>query len=282
MEPLFDRLGRQEIVRRFFATVRACDKRSDNWMRSLSPEWRVPAAFGLLAALVCLVIGCLLFGAITILAIFLVLFFVGFVFLLPNLCLILFVKQSRPFKLVNLGIFLAYLCPVLAIFFDWESILTFFGPAMFLLPMAAMGHFIFLTFSWLRLRTDLAWKVMKFVSSMFVMTVICALVWETNVTGKIYCDGDEDFGYLTPGSWVSNWDGQHPIGVVHQIPAVRQYGDPDVIIEGWSIPKLWCLWLSCFGISLVVSSLFAGVQWIPLVNRTINTATESNCSDTIL
>jgi hypothetical protein len=100
------------------------------------------------------------------------------------------------------------------------------------------------------------------------MTIICELAWGTYVTGKIYCDGDEDFGYLTPGNWVSNWDGQHPIAVVHQIPAVRQMGDPDDIIEGWSIPKLWCLWFSFFAISLVISILFAWVQWIPIVRRT--------------
>jgi hypothetical protein len=110
--------------------------------------------------------------------------------------------------------------------------------------------------------------VVKFIASMIVMTIICELAWGTYVTGKIYCDGDEDFGYLTPGNWVSNWDGQHPIAVVHQIPAVRQMGDPDDIIEGWSIPKLWCLWFSFFAISLVISILFAWVQWIPIVRRT--------------
>jgi len=119
--------------------------------------------------------------------------------------------------------------------------------------------------------------VVKFVFSMLVMTIICEWAWGTYVTGKIYCDSDGDFGYLTPGCWVSD-----PIAVVHQIPAVRQYGDPDVIIEGWSISKLWCLWFSFFGISLVISILFAWVQWIPLVQRTFNTATDSNCSNTKL
>jgi hypothetical protein len=108
--------------------------------------------------------------------------------------------------------------------------------------------------------------VTKFVFSMLVMTIICEFAWGTYVTGKIYCDSDEDFGYLTPGNWVSNWDG-HPIAVVHQIPAVRQYGDPDVIIEGWSIAKLWCLWFSFFGISLAISILFTSVQWFSLVKH---------------
>jgi hypothetical protein len=103
----------------------------------------------------------------------------------------------------------------------------------------------------------------KFVVSMIVMTVVCEWAWETYVTGKIYCDSDEDFGYLTPGGWVSNWDGQHPIAVVHQIPAVRQMGDPDDIIEGWSISKLWCLWFSFVAVSLVVSIVLARVPWIP-------------------
>jgi len=110
--------------------------------------------------------------------------------------------------------------------------------------------------------------VVKFIASIIVMTIICELAWGTHVTGRIYCDGDDDFGYLTPGNWVSNWDGQHPVAVVHQIPAIRQMDDPDDMIEGWSIPKLWCLWFLFFGISLVVSMLFAWVQWVRLVRRT--------------
>lgn len=105
--------------------------------------------------------------------------------------------------------------------------------------------------------------VVKFVVSMLVMTIVCEWAWGTYVTGKIYCDSDSDFGYLTPGNWVNNWDG-HPIAVVHQIPAVRQYGDPDVIIEGWSVTGLWCIWIIFFGISLFVSIVFAWMQWIPL------------------
>jgi len=107
--------------------------------------------------------------------------------------------------------------------------------------------------------------VVKFVFSMFVMTIVCELAWGTCVTGKIYCDSDEDFGYLTPGNWVSN-----PIAVVHQIPAVRQYGDPDVIIEGWSITGLWCIWIIFFGISLFVSILFAwcnGFHWLNIFKK---------------
>ena len=270
MEPLFDRLARQTIVRKFFAAIRACDKRSDFCILSLSPAWRIPVSIGLLVTALCFVSATLIFGFVTILAIFMVLFCLGYIFLLPNLCLILFVKQNWPYRLVNLGVFLAYLFPVLALFFDWESILKNFGAAIVLFPIAAMLHFICLTFVWQRLRPDRAWKIMKFVISMFVMTCICWMAWETFVDGKIYCT-DENFGYLSPGNWVSNWDG-HPIAVVHQIPAVRQMGDPDDIIEGWSVLKLWCLWFSFFGLSLVISILFTWVQWIPMVKRALNTS----------
>jgi hypothetical protein len=123
--------------------------------------------------------------------------------------------------------------------------------------------------AWNRKARRIIAGVAKFVFSMLVMTIICEFAWETCVVGKIYCDSDEDFGYLTPGNWVSNWDG-HPIAIVHQIPAVRQYGDPDVIIEGWSITGLWCIWIIFFGISLFVSIVFAWVQWFSFLSKKSN------------
>ncbi|HTX22938.1 MAG TPA: hypothetical protein VMD27_13900 [Candidatus Aquilonibacter sp.] len=141
MEPLIDKLARQKMVRKFFETIRNCDKRSDNWVLSLSPEWRIPASVGLLTVAACLALSTLFFGWITIWTMIMVLFCIGYIFLLPNLCLILFVKQNWPFRLVNFGIFLAYLFPVLALFFDWESFLEYFGFAIIIVGLA-VGCFV--------------------------------------------------------------------------------------------------------------------------------------------
>ena len=139
----------------------------------------------------------------------------------------------------------------------------------------------------------------KFLVSMIVMTIICSIVWDKFVDGKIY-DGtfdDDTFlssGYLNPGWWVSDRD-NYPIAIVPEIVSHHSTYEPDKIKEGWvdafvggtvttvlnkpdeikkgwSVADLWGLWWSFFGTSLVISILFAWVRWIPLIKRAFNTA----------
>ena len=109
----------------------------------------------------------------------------------------------------------------------------------------------------------------KFICSMFLMTIFCAGAWEDFLDDKVYLCTDGPTGYLTPGGWVHTWD-NHPIAVVHQIVPPHDMSDPDEIKEGWSVTGLWCVWFLFFGCSLVFSILFAWVQWIPTLNRLIN------------
>lgn len=187
-------------------------------------------------------------------------FVFGYLLALPNLCLIVLVKRSALFKLTNFGIFLAYLIPLIAPFAGWELLFRAFG--LFVIPIAAISHFIFLVFVWHRLRLDRAWKIAKFVASFFVMTVICTIVWQDVVTECIYDNTDDNMaGFLTPGGWIGG--GNFPVVAVRQVVHGRSMSEPDEIKEGWSIPKLWCLWLSFVAVSLVISIILARVPWIP-------------------
>jgi len=98
----------------------------------------------------------------------------------------------------------------------------------------------------------------KFLVSLFVMTVICSIVWENFVDGKIYDCTDPLFGYLSPDGWIGG--DNFPVVVVKQVVSGRSMGEPDEIKEGWSVTDLWVLWFLFFGASLVISILFA---WWP-------------------
>lgn len=41
MEPLFDKLARQDFVKKLIATIRDWDKRSDQWVLSKPLKWRI-------------------------------------------------------------------------------------------------------------------------------------------------------------------------------------------------------------------------------------------------
>ena len=100
MEPLFDKLARQDFVKKLVATIRGWDKRSDQWVLSIPLKWRI--------LVIAAIMGTVMFaiGAIEAMrAICLVLYLFGYVFFLANFCLIVTARQSTTFKLVNLGSF---------------------------------------------------------------------------------------------------------------------------------------------------------------------------------
>jgi hypothetical protein len=263
MEPLLDKLARQPAVRNFFGRVRAWDKGSDDWILAMRPQLRmavvcmiVPISF--LALLTAIVEG----PAIAILMLFLF-YALGYVFALPNLFLIVCLRQGWRFRLVNGGIFLAYIAPITALSFS-SKLSDIFGLMAFFLPPVAFIHFVYLTFAWQKHRPDRAWKIMKFTGALLIMAVICSTVWDNFVAGKIYNDSDDDlFGFFSPGAWVSNWDGQHPVVSVDRIAPESSMGDPDEIKKGWSVAGLWGLWSSLVGVSVMISIALAWLPWVP-------------------
>lgn len=266
MEPLFDKLARQGFVKKLITTIRDADKRSDKWMLSRQPQFRIALAalMVLIAASMGLIIA---FGIAAMFAICLILYFFNYVFLLVNFCLIVTARQSTAFKWVNLGIFVVYLVP-LAVSFLNSEFFDHFPLAIFLFPVAAFLHFLHLIFAWQRIRESAARKAVKFVISMLVMSVICSIVWESVVAENLYNDTDDNMlGFLSPGGWVSNWDGQHPIVQVDHIVHTGSMGDPDTIKRGWTVTDLWLLWFGFIAISVVLS---VGLAWLPWMPRRIS------------
>ena len=102
----------------------------------------------------------------------------------------------------------------------------------------------------------------KFVIFMFVMTIVCSIVWDTFVYGRLYYCSDPLWDYVHPGNWVHNVDG-YPVAVVNHVVAGPTNGiDRDTIKAGWNTTRLWHLWFSFVGISMVASILLSWVRWI--------------------
>jgi hypothetical protein len=108
----------------------------------------------------------------------------------------------------------------------------------------------------------------KFIIVMFVMTIVCTIVWQDIVTEYLYDNTDDNImGYLHP-FYGDFWIGQvgFPVVTVQHVVHGRGMSAPDEIKEGWSIPKLWCLWFSFVTVSTVISILLARIRWIPKQN----------------
>lgn len=91
--------------------------------------------------------------------------------------------------------------------------------------------------------------IVKFIIAVFAMTIICTILWEVFVNGQLYdCTDPGWLDFLSPGDWVHFG---HDVEYVPHVVAGRSMSDPDTIKLGWSVTKLWCLWFSFVGVSLV-------------------------------
>lgn len=99
-----------------------------------------------------------------------------------------------------------------------------------------------------------------FAITLLVMTVVSSVVWEV-IGSRLYdCTDECGFGFLSPGTWVHEFDGRKIINVSTVVHG-RSMGEPDAILQGWSTPKLWGLWCLFAGASLCVSIIFALIHW---------------------
>jgi hypothetical protein len=107
-------------------------------------------------------------------------------------------------------------------------------------------------------------SVAKFALVMFLMTIVCTIVWQEVVTEYLYDNTDDNMaGFLSPLSgdfWIG--EGGFPVVTVQHVVHGRSMSDLDQIKEGWSIPKLFALWLSFVTISTVISIALARIRWI--------------------
>ena len=92
------------------------------------------------------------------------------------------------------------------------------------------------------------------------MTILSSLVWQY-VGDQLYdCTDDNMAGFLRPGDWVHRIDGREVV-VVPKIVHNYSMSEPDTIKEGWSIGRLWGLWLSFCFFSVGISLLVAWAPW---------------------
>lgn len=121
-----------------------------------------------------------------------------------------------------------------------------------------------------RINRVMAWiiRVAKFSIVMYLMMIVCSIVWQSVVVEYLYDNTDDNLvGFMGPffgDFWIGQ--GGFPIVAVKHVVHSRSMSDPDEIKEGWSIPKLFCLWLSLFAISIGLSIWLAKIPWIPNVS----------------
>ena len=102
--------------------------------------------------------------------------------------------------------------------------------------------------------------IAKFSAALIGMTILSAIAWGY-VGERLYCCTDATgFGFLSPGNWVHNFSG-HPIVAVPNIDPDRSMDGADTIKQGWSIRKLWALWICFATVTVVLSALLASIPW---------------------
>jgi hypothetical protein len=114
---------------------------------------------------------------------------------------------------------------------------------------------------------------------MFVMTILCTVIWSYCVTDVLYnCTDAVGFDYLRPGDWVHEFAGLQVVTVDHVDPN-RSMSEPDTIRAGWTVGRLWLLWLGFLGASLLTSFLIARLRWFHEARADADTRPETaNCS----
>jgi hypothetical protein len=98
--------------------------------------------------------------------------------------------------------------------------------------------------------------IIIFFTVLLVTTVGASIAWERIGRGLYDCTDDNLFGYFTPGAWVHALPGK-PIKSVDKVIRGRSMSEPDAIKRGWSISKLWGLWLSLLATSVLISAFVA-------------------------
>lgn len=108
MEPLLDKLARQQVVRNFFARIQAWDKGSDKWVLEMRPQLRLAVACFLVLISFSALLMAIVEGPGMMLFMLFLIYALGYVFALPNLILIICLRRGWCFRLVNGIIFLVY------------------------------------------------------------------------------------------------------------------------------------------------------------------------------
>jgi hypothetical protein len=102
-------------------------------------------------------------------------------------------------------------------------------------------------------------QIVKFLLCIVSLSIALEVLWHTQIGPNLYdCTDAGVFEYLIPGEWVH--------GKIMTVPKVihnRLMSEPDTIKEGWTVRRLWMLWMACFGGSVALSLALARAHWIP-------------------
>ena len=96
-----------------------------------------------------------------------------------------------------------------------------------------------------------------------ILSILMSFAWDSVFPGKIYyCTDEAGLGYIHPGSWVHG-----RIEIVDNVPSAtsRSMGDPDVMRRGWTVERLWVVWSTMFGVSVVLALTHAKFRWFTKV-----------------
>ena len=87
------------------------------------------------------------------------------------------------------------------------------------------------------------------------------MAWDDCVARNLYdCTAAVGLDYLQPGNCVHETP-LRPVATVDQVVHGRSMSEPDTIKQGWSLEKLWAVWILFFGTSLMVSTWMARKHW---------------------
>ena len=101
--------------------------------------------------------------------------------------------------------------------------------------------------------------LLKTAFALALLAIPMSIAWDSTFPGKVYyCTDDIGLDYLIPGNWVHG-----EIEYVDDVSAAtsRSMSEPDVLLLGWSVGRLWLIWSAMFGSSLVLALFIARLRW---------------------
>ncbi len=102
-------------------------------------------------------------------------------------------------------------------------------------------------------------RLLKFIAAFMILTIILTVAWDAIFPGRVYlCTDSVPFDYISPGEWIHG-----SFETVDSISSLRARGmeDPDAIIKGWTLGRLWAIWGGLFAASILLSGVIAYVNW---------------------
>ena len=102
---------------------------------------------------------------------------------------------------------------------------------------------------------SIAKYLLKTVFALVLLAIPMSIAGDSPFPSTIYyCTDDIGLDYVIPGNWVHG-----EIEYVDDVSTAmsRSMSEPDVLLRGWSVGRLWLIWSAMFGSSLVLALFMA-------------------------